>query len=129
MLESLTPYLLSLTGKEARRRMAARVSLGEVALLASVGERGRSQRQLGERLRKDPADMVRLIDAAEEAGLVRRELDPHDRRRRVVKLTPDGASALTAAMATAREVEAELLAPLDEAERRTLHDLLARLPR
>jgi DNA-binding MarR family transcriptional regulator len=126
MLESLTSYLLSLSGREARRRMAARVSLPRLALLAALPG---SQRQLGERLRKDPADMVRLIDAAEAEGLVRRELDPHDRRRRVVTLTDAGVRALDEAMATAREVEAELLAPLSEAERRPLHELLLRLER
>jgi DNA-binding MarR family transcriptional regulator len=125
-LTSLTPYLLSLTGREARRRMAARTPLAEFALLAAAPG---SQRQLGERLGKDPADMVRLIDAAEEAGLVRRELDRHDRRRRVITLTPAGAVALEAHMAAAREVEDELLAGLSGEERASLRELLARLPR
>jgi MarR family transcriptional regulator, lower aerobic nicotinate degradation pathway regulator len=126
VLETLTPYLLSLTGREARRRMAAQVSLPQVALLAALPG---SQRELGERLRKDPADMVRLIDAAEADGLVVRELDPHDRRRRVVTATDAGGRALAEALTTAREVEAELLAPLSAAERHTLHELLLRLPR
>jgi DNA-binding MarR family transcriptional regulator len=108
--------------------MAEQLSLGEFALLARLAEHGpASQRELGERLRKDPADMVRHLDAAEATGLVTRTPDPADRRRRVVSLTPDGAAGLRAAMEVARGIEDELLAPLDAAERRTLHALLARL--
>ena len=130
ILEQLTTYQLSLTGREARRRMAEQLSLGEVALLARLAEDGpASHRELGGRLRKDPADMVRLLDAAEGGGLVTRAPDPADRRRRVVSLTPDGEAALRAAMEVARAVEDELLAPLSAAERRTLHALLERLER
>jgi DNA-binding MarR family transcriptional regulator len=130
ILEELTTYLLSLTGQEARRRMAEQLSLAEVALLARLAERGpASQRELGRRLRKDPADMVRLLDGAEGSGLIQRAPDPADRRRRVVSITAEGESVLRAALEIARSVEEELLAPLSAAERRTLHALLERLSR
>jgi len=125
-LEDLTTYLLSLSGREARRRMAARVSLAEFALLAALPA---SQRDLGERLRKDPADMVRLLDAAESSGLLLRAADPADRRRRLVSLTDAGSAALRSYMAAARSIEDEVLAGLDASERATLHALLLRLPR
>ncbi len=129
-LEDLTTYLLSLSGREARRRMAAVVSLPEFALLAALDEGGpASQRSLGERLRKDPADMVRLIDVAESSRLVARSADPSDRRRRIVAVTSTGSDALAAAMAAAREAEDTFLAALDASERSTLHALLLRLPR
>jgi DNA-binding MarR family transcriptional regulator len=107
--------------------MAEQLSLGEVALLARLAEGPKTQRELGHRLRKDPADMVRLLDTAAEEGLVTRVPDPADRRRRLVSLTPDGESALRIAMEVARGIEEELLAPLSEAERRKLHELLSRL--
>jgi DNA-binding MarR family transcriptional regulator len=125
-LEELTTYLLSLSGREARRRMAAQLSLAEFALLAALPA---SQRELGERLRKDPADMVRLLDAASDAGLVVRAADPVDRRRRLVSLTSAGSAALRSYFEVAREVEDEVLAPLDASERVALHALLAKLPR
>ena len=109
--------------------MAERLSLAEFALLARLAEDGpASQRELGARLRKDPADMVRLLDAAEAGGLVRRTPDPFDRRRRVISLTDDGEAGLRAAMEVAHEIQEELLAPLSAAERRTLHELLEKLP-
>jgi DNA-binding MarR family transcriptional regulator len=125
-LEELTTYLLSLSGREARRRMAAELSLAEFALLAALPA---SQRELGERLRKDPADIVRLVDAAESSGRVVRAADPSDRRRRIVSLTPEGSEALRSHFAAARAVEDEVLAGLDASERRALHALLLRLPR
>src|SRR5690348_10565189 len=125
-LEDLTTYLLSLSGREARRRMAAQLSLPEFALLAALPA---SQRELGEHLRKDPADIVRLVDAASAAGLAVRTADLADRRRRVVSLTDAGAAALSSHMAAARDVEAGFLASLSEDERRVLHSLLSRLPR
>jgi DNA-binding MarR family transcriptional regulator len=125
-LEELTTYLLSLSGRQARRRMAARVPLDEFALLAALPA---SQRELGERLRKDPADIVRLVDAASATGLVVRSEDPSDRRRRLVSLTRLGSDALRSHFAAAREVEDSLLAALDGDERRALHALLSRLPR
>jgi DNA-binding MarR family transcriptional regulator len=125
-LEDLTTYLLSLSGREARRRMAAQLSLPEFALLAALPA---SQRELGEHLRKDPADIVRLVDAASAAGLAVRTADLADRRRRVVSLTDAGAAALRSHMAAARDVEADFLASLSEDERRVLHSLLSRLPR
>jgi len=125
-LEDLTTYLLSLSGREARRRMAAQLSLPEFALLAALPA---SQRELGEHLRKDPADIVRLVDAASAAGLAVRTADLADRRRRVVSLTDAGAAALRSHMAAARDVEADFLASLSGDERRVLHSLLSRLPR
>ena len=125
-LEDLTTYLLSLSGREARRRMAARVSLPEFALLAALPA---SQRDLGEQLRKDPADMVRLLDAASAAGLIVRSADPADRRRRLVSLTDAGSAALGSYMAAARSIEDDVLSGLDASERAALHALLLRLPR
>ena len=125
-LEDLTTYLLSLSGREARRRMATRVSLPEFALLAALPA---SQRDLGEQLRKDPADMVRLLDAASAGGLIVRAADPVDRRRRLVSLTDAGSAALRSYMAAARSIEDDVLSGLDASERATLHALLLRLPR
>jgi len=73
--------------------------------------------------------MVRLLDAAEASGLVTRAPDPADRRRRVVSLTRAGEARLRAATEVAQEVQDEFLAPLSQAERRTLHALLERLDR
>ena len=52
--------------------------------------------------------------------------DPHDRRRHLVRITPEGLKGLQAAERAQAAIEDEVLNALDEAERNTLRELLAR---
>jgi DNA-binding MarR family transcriptional regulator len=132
-LLALTTYLLSLTGKTARGRLAARLAerdlrLWHMAVLASLADFGtHSQRGLGERLSVDASDMAKVVDQLAGAGYVARARDTADRRRFVVGITPAGREALRELVAEAESVQDELLAPLSPRERTQLHDLLARV--
>jgi DNA-binding MarR family transcriptional regulator len=86
-----------------------------------------SQQAIGQALRVHPSNLVRLLDELEAAGLLIRGQDPTDRRRYLLDLTPAGKRLLGRARATVEEAERELLAPLSRAERRELHEMLARL--
>ncbi|HEY1635592.1 MAG TPA: hypothetical protein VGF64_12600, partial [Acidimicrobiales bacterium] len=68
-----------------------------------------------------------VIDDCEAAGLLERRRDPADRRRYAIHLTDKGRSLRARAQQTAAALREEMFAELDEAERRTLHDLLLRL--
>jgi MarR family transcriptional regulator, lower aerobic nicotinate degradation pathway regulator len=59
--------------------------------------------------------------------LVERRRDPDDRRRHIVRLTPEGKQALRKVRALARRIEDDFLAPLNDEERAQLHALLLRL--
>jgi DNA-binding MarR family transcriptional regulator len=61
------------------------------------------------------ADMVGVL---EDRGLLLRDADPADRRRRVLRLTDDGRALLTRLREEVAAVEARMLSPLtaDEAE-------------
>jgi len=48
-----------------------------------------SQAELVRRMMIEPPTLVRLLDRMEDAGLIRRDGDPHDRRRRIVRLTDE----------------------------------------
>jgi DNA-binding MarR family transcriptional regulator len=98
--------------------------LGVLGCLADAGPL--SQRALVDRLQLDKSSMVYIIDELERQGLASRRKDDRDRRSYAVHITPAGLDRLTAASDTASEVMTGLLTPLSPAERRQLHDLLAR---
>ena len=68
--------------------------------------------------------MTNRVDRLEQAGLVRRRPDPHDKRGVLVTLTEAGQTRVDAALASLLEAEQALLAGLPEDSRRTLAGLL-----
>ena len=58
---------------------------------------------LAERLQQRHHSVVELLDRAEAAGLVWREEDAADRRRHLVRLTPDGLATLARLSVAHRE--------------------------
>ncbi|HEY3764502.1 MAG TPA: MarR family transcriptional regulator, partial [Gaiellales bacterium] len=98
------------------------------AILALLAEDPReTQAQVADALGYDRSLIVRLLDELEERGLVIRKRDPDDRRRHVVKLTPEGRSTLLELRAIVQRLEDDFLAPLDAEEQETLHVLLAKV--
>lgn len=94
---------------------------------ALAGEGPHAQKDLGERLAIDRTTMVGLVDELEGLGLVARRRDPEDRRRYDLALTEAGERTVLEAGAVAARVQDAVLAPLDDAERRGLHEMLARV--
>jgi DNA-binding MarR family transcriptional regulator len=84
------------------------------------------QQGLGQMLMLDPNNCVLLLNELDKAGYVERLRDPADRRRHIVQITPAGRRALEAAEAKLEALEGEVLGNLNSAERRQLHDLLAK---
>ncbi|MET9962026.1 MarR family transcriptional regulator [Streptomyces sp. NPDC006326] len=132
-LAALTPYLLSRVGRTARtlvaERLAARgLRLWDMAVLAALADHGpQVQRELAERLDVHPSDMAKVLDGLARIGRVERERDPADRRRVRVRIGEPGCRLLEELTTETAAVRDELLAPLDEAERATLHELLLRV--
>jgi DNA-binding MarR family transcriptional regulator len=71
-----------------------------------------SQQDGAARLGIDRTTMVALVDELEAKGLVRREVAPGDRRKRLVTLTAEGERVREAGDEVTREAEALLLEPL-----------------
>lgn len=86
-----------------------------------------TQAVIADALGYDRSHIVRLLDELEERELVVRKRDPEDRRRHVVKMTPEGRKMLVKLRGVMRSVEDSFLDPLTEDERHTLHALLLRL--
>lgn len=98
------------------------------ALLAAAEEYGpSSQADLGRRTGIDRSDMVATVNNLAERRLLERAPDPEDRRRNVITITPAGRRELTHLDGLLAAAQDEFLAPLPEADRRNLIDLLTRL--
>ncbi|QKG22360.1 MarR family winged helix-turn-helix transcriptional regulator [Actinomadura verrucosospora] len=85
------------------------------------------QTAVGEATATDQATLAALLHRLEKRGLVARTVDPADRRRRRVRLTPAGRRALREATEHATALNAGILARLTPAEQERLHELLTKL--
>jgi len=132
-LLSSTTFLLKRLGFAAKDKSHAAfegtgLSAFHYAVLALLEEDPReTQAMIADALGYDRSHIVRLLDELEERGLVLRKRDPEDRRRHVVKLTPEGRSMLGRLRTIMRRLEDDFLAPLDAEQREALHALLATL--
>jgi DNA-binding MarR family transcriptional regulator len=132
LLESTT-FLLKRLGFAAKERaLAAYEETGlhpyhhAVLLVLDEGSR-ETQGSIADALGYDHGQLVGLMDELEERELVERKRDPNDRRRHLVKLTPEGKKTVKRLRSLSRQLEDDFLAPLDDAERASLHALLRRL--
>jgi len=97
-------------------------------VLTSLAEQGAaSQAELGRRLWIDRSDLHALLGELERDGLVTRVRDAEDRRRNVVRLTPEGEAALARLDERVDSAQMALLEPLTAKERREIISLLERV--
>ena len=94
------------------------------ALLTQPGE---DQITLAGRVALDAATLGAVITRLQARGLIRRESDPGDRRRKLLWLTPQGHTLADQLIAPARRVQERLMAPLSPEDRVLLVQLLERL--
>jgi DNA-binding MarR family transcriptional regulator len=107
---------------------AAGFSQYHYSVLAVLGEQPRkAQATIAEALGVDPSQLVGILDALEDQGLIERQRDVDDRRRHVVSLTAEGRKQLVRLRRLIDRMEDELFAPLDAESRKTFHELLLRL--
>ncbi|MFJ6103232.1 winged helix DNA-binding protein [Streptomyces sp. NPDC092359] len=129
----LNAYLMHTVGRSARRRLAETLEarglrlwhLTVMTLLADLGPQMKTA--LATRLAINASDLVKVVDDLARAGQVDCVRDHVDRRRVVVRLTPEGTAALRELSAEIAAVDDEVLTPLDAGEREQLAALLRRV--
>src|SRR5258708_789203 len=95
--------------------------------LITRGDEPPRMTELADRLGIVPRSLTTVIDALEEAGLVRREIDPRNRRAILLRLTDQGATVRDGLREARRRAAEDLFAPLSADDRKTLAGLLTRL--
>ncbi|MEU2117477.1 MarR family transcriptional regulator [Streptomyces sp. NPDC016459] len=129
----LNAYLMYAVGRAARRRLAERLEarglrlwhLTVMTLLADIGPQMKTV--LATRLAMNASDLGKVVDDLARVGQVDCDRDPQDRRRVVVRLTPEGEASLRSLTADIASTDDEILAPLDTGEREQLAGLLRRV--
>jgi DNA-binding MarR family transcriptional regulator len=86
-----------------------------------------AQHELADRLDINRSHLVGYLDHVEQRGLVARDGDPDDRRRRRVALTAAGRALLRDLGPVAERSQSEFLDALSRSERATLVSLLRRV--
>ena len=104
------------------------LTYGEWSVLGSLihGECN-SPGELSTELEVSTGAMTNRLDRLEEAGLIRRERDPHDRRGVKIELTDAGRSAWTDATSAQALKEARVASALNKREQAQLNTLLRKL--
>jgi len=97
-------------------------------LLAALEEWGPvGQADLGRGTSVDRSDVVTLLGELERLGLIERTVNPANRRRNIVSITPAGSKQLRALDHVVDGIQERVLAPLSQNERRQLTKLLRKL--
>lgn len=100
----------------------------QLVALSYLRDRGPARQQaLAQSLCMDASSLVCLLNDLEDEDLIARKRDRADRRRGILELTDRGRAVLAEVDAALREIDAEILFDLDEAERTELRSLLGRL--
>ncbi len=141
-VRSLTPYEDPVQLADLLHRLTRRMRRSQAERLAPLGLTPAQERALRVISRSDepprmteladhlgivPRSLTTVVDALEEAGLVRREIDPRNRRAILLRLTDRGTAVRDDLREARRRAAEDLFAPLTPADRGLLGDLLARL--
>jgi MarR family transcriptional regulator, temperature-dependent positive regulator of motility len=98
------------------------------SVMAAVLEQpGCGQRELANSMGIDAVNLGQMIDLLERQGLIKRQIDPEDRRARQLYATARGTDLRRRLRPSLLSAQARLLAPLSKAECTALLDMLVRV--
>jgi len=126
---SIFDFIVATAGERNRAIGELGLTPNDARALSSLGVKtGRTMGELAAEWRCDASTATWIVDRLESRGLARRRPHPHDRRARLVALTPKGARVKQ------RQLEGVYLPPrqlleLSLEELTALRDAAARLPR
>jgi MarR family transcriptional regulator for hemolysin len=124
--------LLTDVARLLRRRLEAALEQVDTGLTSAEARAvniirrmpGRRQGVLAELMGIEPMTLVGHLDRLERAGIIRRVVDPADRRARIIELTEAARPVLLRIDEALVQVRSELTAGLDDTQAAQLHGLL-----
>jgi DNA-binding MarR family transcriptional regulator len=126
-LEAVTSAVLAasrvLVAIAARSLAAAednKVTLPQFRMLLVVGQGDTKLVTLAERLGVNPSTAMRMVDRLVSSGLVSREVNPHNRRESLARLTDEGRRIVDEVTARRRAEIASIIARMPASERHVL---------
>jgi DNA-binding MarR family transcriptional regulator len=125
LLAQLGAYAAERFGERAAALDFTRPQAGLLRLISR--EPGLSQQAVARRLGTPPSRLVALVDDLEQRGLIERRRNPGDRRNYALHPTAAGEQAMAALSQASLEHEQAISAPLTQAERAQLSELLGKL--
>ncbi|WP_286192793.1 MarR family transcriptional regulator [Stappia sp. BW2] len=100
----------------------------QFAVMARLSERGPvSQNRLGRLVGLDVATTKGVVDRLTARGFLQGRKDPDDKRRQLISLTEEGFRFFLLNAPKGLEISAETVAPLTQAEQRSLFRILKKL--
>jgi DNA-binding MarR family transcriptional regulator len=94
-----------------------KVTLAQAAILFLLRKQdGRYMSEMGQLIGVDNSAMTRLVDRLEKAGLVKRQIDPENRRAISILLTPAGREEAVGALTVIKSINEEIKKDYSPAE-------------
>lgn len=126
----LAPLLRDMAAAELPVLEAHHLTMwGYVVLCALDGGPVRTQAALAEAIGADKTRIIRTLDDLQDRGHIERQVDPEDRRVRLLAITAKGQQVKDAAQAEIQRGEERWLGVLSDDERRTFLRVLDLLTR
>jgi len=122
----VVPLVMRVIRAAMRQASAPTLSVPQFRVLVFINRREQaSPTQVAEHIGLTLPSMTKLLDGLVRRGLVQRHAHPSDRRRQVLRLTPQGDRELRVALASAQSHLASLLDTLPEDKRDTVASAMA----
>lgn len=124
LLEALMPRAIVALFHSGAEDELRHNSVGQVRLMRTLFEGSRTASDLSQLLGLSPSSLTQMASRLILAGLVTKELDPHDRRVRMVSLSPAGRALMESRQARRSKTAAKLLERMEPERLLLLIDIL-----
>lgn len=126
-------YLLSITHSRTSQFIQEALdefdlTIRQQSILAFISDQSSSsQHNLAKMLEIDPSQVVALVNSLESRGLLRRQVDPNDRRTNAVVMTDEGKNYYDKVHEATKTAEARAASTLSNRDQKNLKELLRRI--